>query len=621
MAKSLIGSLPYYAQHLAEQTGVKVVVQGTRAFTDGKTVTVPFSEDDLPLSFGFIAHECSHVRNTDMAVFGAAAPVPFRKNLLNILEDIRIERLSMDQYPGTEDDIRYLNRKVLLDPFQPERVAQATDVEIIHNAILMGGYWKLQEPQLEVPARAYLEALEARLGQELADKIMAEVLKTLKCDSTKEVLALVDSIIELLPSSEDKPEPEPEKGNDEGADESGEKGESEADPQGEGEGETGNTDSDGTGEKGSDPSGEQNSSQGDEAGGDQPANGGEDGTGGGQPNSEQKSSPEGQGASSDQKASGQRDATQQPGDGQDAQLGLRERVMQATESDLQGLISEVGDAAAELLGRKASASFNPIKPFPLGGRAVRRSDEASCRRRTTGEAHSAGLRQILNGLLQAQVDCRVRLKRQGRRIDTSRIAMLPAGETRVFRSKARAERQSAAIQFLFDKSVSMDAAMEQAEATLYAVLRGLEGLPLVTTGAMSFPGTTTAGADQCCDLIKRSTERLGAAVEAGGFGALPHGGTPLAQAIWPAAIEVLRAKGERKILFVITDGEPNSGTDGYCKEMFERCEASGIQVIGLGFGSANSYVLSKLFTKYVAVGTVSRLKTALFEVVRDVLTA
>lgn len=139
MAKSLIGSLPYYAQHLAEQTGVKVVVQGTRAFTDGKTVTVPFSEDDLPLSFGFIAHECSHVRNTDMAVFGADAPVPFRKNLLNILEDIRIERLSMDQYPGTEDDIRYLNRKVLLDPFQPERVAQATDVEIIHNAILMGG--------------------------------------------------------------------------------------------------------------------------------------------------------------------------------------------------------------------------------------------------------------------------------------------------------------------------------------------------------------------------------------------------------------------------------------------------------------------------------------------------
>ncbi|WP_155736316.1 VWA domain-containing protein, partial [Stutzerimonas frequens] len=128
------------------------------------------------------------------------------------------------------------------------------------------------------------------------------------------------------------------------------------------------------------------------------------------------------------------------------------------------------------------------------------------------------------------------------------------------------------------------------------------GLPLVTPGAMSFPGTTTAGAVPFFSLLPLSPSLLFSSSSSFFFFSLPHGGTPLAQAIWPAAIEVLRAKGERKILFVITDGEPNSGTDGYCKEMFERCEASGIQVIGLGFGSANSYVLSKLFTKYVAVG-------------------
>jgi len=191
----------------------------------------------------------------------------------------------------------------------------------------------------------------------------------------------------------------------------------------------------------------------------------------------------------------------------------------------------------------------------------------------------------------------------------------------VFRSKARSERQSAAIQFLFDKSGSMDAAMDQAEAALYAVLKSLEGLPLVTTGAMSFPGTNQSGNSESCDLIKRSTERLSTAVQAGGFGSLANGGTPMAPAIWPAAVEVLRAKGERKILLVITDGSPNSGSESYCKEMYERCEASGIEVIGLGFGEANSYVLSKLFKKYVAVGTVSKLRAALFGVVRETLTA
>ena len=86
MAKSLMGTLPIYGQHLAEQTGVQVIVGGRIAHTDGKKVHVPFTEDDLPLSFGYVAHECSHVRNTDMAVFQEAAPVPFRKNLLNVLE-------------------------------------------------------------------------------------------------------------------------------------------------------------------------------------------------------------------------------------------------------------------------------------------------------------------------------------------------------------------------------------------------------------------------------------------------------------------------------------------------------------------------------------------------------
>lgn len=649
MAKSLMGTLPIYCQHLSEQTGVQVVVEGKVASTNGKRVTVPFTEDDLQLSFGYVAHETSHVRNTDMAVFKGTVPNPFRKNLLNILEDIRIERLSMDQYPGTEEDIRYLNRKVLLDPFKPEHVAQAQPIHIIHNALLYGTYWKLQEPQLEVPAKAYLEALEALLGQELADKIMAKALQTLKCENTEEVLQLVDAIIALLPSEEDEPQQpdgEPEQGEEEG--EQGEQSQSGDDGQGDG------SDTSDTGEDQSPDSneGEQDGSQGQSGSSDadssEDADGDQDGQGtegkgeeNGKPDSKQKSSSGSQGDSqgdqSDDAQGGDESTDQggsanaqgkpspqgggQPGDQQGgAPQNLREQAMNATEDDLKGLISEVGDAAAELLGRKAQREHHAVTPFPLAGRSIRCSGEASMRRVQLGMEHSAGLRQILNGLLQAQVNCRVQLKRQGKRIDTSRIAMMKSGETRVFRNKARAERQSAAIQFLFDKSGSMESAMDQAEAALYAVLRSLEGLPLVTTGAMSFPGSNSAPGG-CCDLIKRSTERLGTAVEKGGFGALSAGGTPMAPAIWPAAIEVLRAKGERKVLFVITDGEPNSGTEGYCKELFERCEASGIEVVGLGFGKANEYILKRIFKKYVAVGSVSNLKAALFGVVREALTA
>jgi len=44
-------------------------------------------------------------------------------------------------------------------------------------------------------------------------------------------------------------------------------------------------------------------------------------------------------------------------------------------------------------------------------------------------------------------------------------------------------------------------------------------------------------------------------------------------------------------------------------------------VIGLGFGKANAYILGRIFKKYVDVGTVANLKTALFGVVRETLTA
>ncbi|WP_432780610.1 VWA domain-containing protein (plasmid) [Pseudomonas corrugata] len=601
--QSLVGTLPIYAQHLAEQTGVKVFVEGLQAQTDGKNVFVPFTEDDLQLSFGYIAHECSHVRNTDMGCFRDSSSRPFRKNLLNILEDIRIERLSMDQYPGTESDIRYLNCKVLLEPFRPEQVDDCPALHVIHNGILYGGYWLLQEPQLEIPAKAYLARMVTLLGAGLTDQIMSLVKNTLACESTTDVLALVDAIIDLLPSQEDEQEdeqPQPEQGSEGAPPDSQESG-------------------------GVDQQQEQKQDGG--------AGAGDEGREEGKPESMQETSDRGQSGSESQDQSqpgngsnagddGQEDSLSSNGSGKPSPeaCNLREQAKDATEADLKGLISEVGDKAGELLGRKAVRDGNPIRPFSLDGRGKNRSDQASTRRVQLGVEQSAGLRQCLNGLLQAQVDCRVRLKRQGKRIDTGRIAMMKGGETRVFRSKSRAERQSASIQILLDKSGSMKDAMDQAEAAVYAVLSALEGLPLVTTGAMSFPNKSNDGVERCA-LIKSPKERLIRAISEGGFGAIAEGGTPLAQALWPAAVEVLRAKGEKKILFVITDGEPKAGTTHAAKEFIQRCEGSGIEVIGLGFGSATASILKTMFSQYCAVGEVANLKNSLFELVREALAA
>lgn len=621
--KTLMGSLPVYAQHLSEQTGVKVVVEGTQAYTDGAKVVVPFTETDPELSFGYVAHECSHVRNTDMQCFKEAAAVPFRHAVLNILEDIRIERLSMDQYPGTEGDLNHLVKAVLGDRLDPADVAQKPALHVVHDTLLLAGRWQMLGQELEQPATVMLQAQEKLLGAPLSTRIMQKVGEVLQCDSTRDVLALADAILALLPSQEDQQgdsssSSEPEQPPQENSQERSEGGQGDQQDQEQQEGQPQEGDdasaseadaAAGQDEEEGQPDSKQKNAAGDQAGD-------------GQDDRQDGDSRRSQGGDTPAEAEGDDaagDPGSQPGNHPSQEANnLREQAMNATAGDLHGLISEVGDKAAELLSQKARRDPCARRVFSLAGRSSLRSDEASERRMRLGLEQSSGLRQCLNGLLQAQVDCRVSLKRQGKRLDTSRIALLKAGETRVFRSKARAERQSAAIQFLLDKSGSMRVAMDEAEAALYAVLHAVENLPLVSTGAIAFPEKGVDGVTRCA-LIKGHRERLLQAVRLGGFGAMHQGCTPLAESLWPAAVELLRAKGERKILFVITDGEPD--THWLAQEMVERCENSGIEVLALGFGGATAALLSRTFTKFRAVGEVSRLKQSLFELVREVLVA
>ena len=641
MKKSLVGSLPIYAQHLAELTGVKVVVSHDgRACTDGHEVYVPFAEDDLPLSFGYVAHECSHVRNTDMQCFRDAGATPFRQAVLNILEDIRIEQLSIDQYPGTEDDLNHLVKTVLGEQLDAGAVAKKAPLAIVHDTLLIAGRWMVLKQELEQPAQVMLNAHADLLGSSLSDEIMQMACGVTSCTSTQEVLDLVDAILAKLPSEQEEPQgndqTEPDQGEDDQQQDSQEAGGSGQDDQQKSEGaEADGSEGDeseqqeagagGEGEEGDDS--DSSSQQGGGQGGESESDGEEKGSDAG---SEQKNSPSNQPVQQDAGNDGSNtaaDATQtagsQGGGAGKADLkpearDLREQAENATEKDLKGLISDVGDKAAEILSSNARRlPQGTVKPLPLVGRSTARGESASQARIAAGTEQSAGLRQALMGMLQAQVDCRVSLRRHGRRIDTGRIAMLAAGETRIYRHKHEAQRHSASIQILLDKSGSMMQSMSAAESAVFAVLKSLENIPMISTGAMSFPDSTSTGTG--CALIKSAKESLMEAVRKGGFGACAQGGTPLAEALWPAAVEVLRTKGERKILFVITDGQPQCPSTA--KEMVRRCEASGIDVIGLGFGEASESVLSYIFTKFRVVGSVSRLKAELYQVVRESLHA
>jgi len=291
----------------------------------------------------------------------------------------------------------------------------------------------------------------------------------------------------------------------------------------------------------------------------------------------------------------------------------------ATESDLSGLISDVGNEAQSMLIREAGQN-GIIQAFSVLGRPNRTIDRYSKLVVELGETSAAGLRQTLSGLIQGKTNNRVRLKRQGRRIDTGRIAMLKGGETRIFRSKATSQSETAAIQFLLDHSGSMKNHILEAEAAVYSLLKALDGIPEVTTGALAFPTLISLGSsyEEGTALIKQHGEKLSQAVAANSFGSTPYGGTPLSNALWSAVVELNRGnvkKADKRILFVLTDGQPDDVFSA--KQMVKDIEKAGIKVVCLGFGDIDHYVVKNIFSIYRNVGSASNLRASLFDLVRE----
>ena len=93
MAKQLEGALPIIVTNYSRHFGVLVRMQGSCAYTNGHTITIPrldlYDPIKSRLAYGYLAHEAAHVRWTKFKTLAR-----YRKNflfytLINILEDAR----------------------------------------------------------------------------------------------------------------------------------------------------------------------------------------------------------------------------------------------------------------------------------------------------------------------------------------------------------------------------------------------------------------------------------------------------------------------------------------------------------------------------------------------------
>jgi len=549
MNHPLKNALPIVAAAYGEKFGVKVLIQGQDAFTDGERIVIPTANPDDPhyqqIAWGYLAHEAAHIRHTNFDMVQKASSKPIRKALLNIIEDVRIENELAKDYPGTRRSISQVI-EYMVDTQQmcvPEQLEPASNLQA----------WLLFRLRCHFLGQKALtplyQAVDERVRQLFPAAAMSRLSAMLTAvpslASTGEVLKLVDAIVAML-EEESRP------------------------PQNESDADSGN-------DIGQDASNDSNSS------------------------SDSQTPETGLSATGDAAETGDSDNSDQA-----------DNLRQALEASAAQFEPDTFAQVAEVLSEQAEGhqGVTPLS-LPQAEQAML-GDEAIL---TLSASESAQIRARLRGMVQSSQDNRNHAKRHGIRVATHRLAASQAGESRLFIQRQPRIAPNAAVHLLVDISGSMGKPIGEgnrkyfhvANEAALALAMALEGIPGVVPAVSYFPGIHQ---EVSIALLPKQSVRHRAAC----FDQKPRGCTPMAQAMWFAANSLLAQKQKRKLMIVLTDGDPDDWAATH--DIVDRCRRSGFELLGIGIQTRS---VERFFPKSIVINDVKDLKRELFEVTQQLL--
>lgn len=549
MNHPLKNALPIVAAAYGEKFGVKVLIQGQDAFTDGERIVIPTANPDDPhyqqIAWGYLAHEAAHIRHTNFDMVQKASSKPIRKALLNIIEDVRIENELAKDYPGIRRSISQVI-EYMVDTQQmcvPEQSEPASNLQA----------WLLFRLRCHFLGQKALtplyQAVDERVRQLFPAAAMSRLSAMLTAvpslASTGEVLKLVDAIVAML-EEESRP------------------------PQDESDADSGN-------DIGQDASNDSNSS------------------------SDSQTPETHSSATGDAAETGDSDNSAQA-----------DNLRQALEASAAQFEPDTFAQVAEVLSEQAEGhqGVTPLS-LPQAEQAML-GDEAIL---TLSASESAQIRARLRGMVQSSQDNRNHAKRQGLRVATHRLAASQAGESRLFIQRQPRIAPNAAVHLLVDISGSMGKPIGEgnrkyfhvANEAALALAMALEGIPGVVPAVSYFPGIHQEVSNA---LLPKQSVRHRAAC----FDQKPRGCTPMAQAMWFAANSLLAQKQKRKLMIVLTDGDPDDWAATH--DIVDRCRRSGFELLGIGIQTRS---VEKFFPQSIVINDVKDLKRELFEVTQQLL--
>lgn len=568
---------------LSRTTGIRVVLGDSwRIDLKAKVLTASVPHAALLSESGrrgVIVHENAHAVFTRDLDYQRLLPVgqqPHTRqihHLMNCMEDRRIELLMANRYPGFEGDFVTLHR----DALTPE-----VDVMLASAPPHTQFQYLVHRAAYGLPVFAAMPEVQA-----LVTKHSDAINDCITATSTREMFdiakdtGMIADLVDLLDN--------PPEGGGEGDDGEGEPEEGQS-----GDGSEGSSDADGSQEQ-SEGSGSEKS---DESGESSDSQDGQSAAGGASDSGD--NSPSGDAQPLDQAlanlTSDERERLADLVNEMSRDSSVPPEVQDAL-TDVNDALNDIADAESGVAAKITAAKRNPVldrEDQKFGSRmnpdvAKQRFDTISRKWSRQASVLSRALESVLR---ENSFD---RLSsigfESGPKLHPRKLALLKAGDTRVFRRKERPRNRRYAVALLLDHSGSMSGRrLEPSIEALVMVTRALEKAN-IEVALYTFNSTNRLVKSYDVPMKDR-------AVQIGGITAT--GGTNLDSALRRAGSEMLTDYGDeswRKLVIAITDGQ----SAGDVRAEVRALEAADIDVVGVGIGMDLEAYLHHVFGDGTAV--------------------
>ena len=609
---TLVKSLPIVAKALGRNMGVKVELDASHAWTDGNVIYLPSLPMQDPgvetLGLGYIIHEAGHIRYSDFSIdYEEFSPIV--RKLIGIMEDIRMEKCIIRDYPGAFKKLSNLVQKLVQDGFFKNVTTDSSPAAILCGYVLHKGRSQmLGQTALNDHAKnsqAFLAGVMTPLTMTRINSVMAR-LSSAKNEG--DIVKFAQEIAQILDEESNRSTPpqnsdqsqQQQAGNDSQVqdqilDENQSTGDS---AEGQEQGDDDSQDDDGD-----IPS---NQSESDES---------DDLLSGSSTSSNDDISDDNGDASNGYSSSSAGKMSQEEFD---TALQFMKDILATTESDSSDLPGDISDAFEHLIENEIKEAANQRGNYAvsLAPTQIANLTSPSDHQQALDEAQAAtaALRSRLVQLVQAQTKVKRKTSRNGRRLNDRKLHRIKSGNLSVFKSTSRKKAVNTAVQVLLDRSYSMTVDMPVAARATLSLTAAMKKIPHLSVGSAMFPGYL----DSSVTVLTRQNQTMD---QTAGYYPLVEadGSTPLLPALSWSGDNLFAQKEERKMLFVVTDGVPDDMKD--CIELVKNLRQGGIEVYGIGI-NVDKKMMSMLFGKeYVSMEHVGELAEATFALLEKTVLA